>query len=281
MMQKLLHNFIIEEHVKNSLKEDIGFGDITTDFLYNESDDLTAQLNTREDTVVCGIDVFKLVFSILSDEVEVKTFCNDGDYVKAGTKLAELKGPARAILIGERTALNYMQRMSGIATQTRKYQEAIAPYQAFVTDTRKNTPGFRMFEKYSVMVGGAKLHRFNLSDCVMIKDNHIKHAGSITAAVNLVKKNLSHAHKIEVECDTFDQVKEALSSGCDIIMLDNMTIPDMKKCVEFIGNKVIVEASGNVKINTINEIASTGVDVISTSAIVAQAPVIDLGLDIF
>ena len=281
MMQKLLHNFIIEEHVKNSLKEDIGFGDITTDFLYNESDDLTAQLNTREDTVVCGIDVFKLVFSILSDEVKVKTFCNDGDYVKAGTKLAELKGPARAILIGERTALNYMQRMSGIATQTRKYQEAIAPYQTFVTDTRKNTPGFRMFEKYSVMVGGAKLHRFNLSDCVMIKDNHIKHAGSITAAVELVKKNLSHAHKIEVECDTFDQVKEALSSGCDIIMLDNMTIPDMKKCVEFIGNKVIVEASGNVKINTINEIASTGVDVISTSAIVAQAPVIDLGLDIF
>ena len=281
MMQKLLHNFIIEEHVKNSLKEDIGFGDITTDFLYNESDALTAQLNTREDTVVCGIDVFKLVFSILSDKVEVKTFCNDGDYVKAGTKLAELKGPARAILIGERTALNYMQRMSGIATQTRKYQEAIKPYQAFVTDTRKNTPGFRMFEKYSVMVGGAKLHRFNLSDCVMIKDNHIKHAGSITAAVELVKKNLSHAHKIEVECDTFDQVKEALSSGCDIIMLDNMTIPEMKKCVEFIGNKVIVEASGNVKINTINEIASTGVDVISTSAIVAQAPVIDLGLDIF
>lgn len=281
MMQKLLHNFIIEEHVKNSLKEDIGFGDITTDFLYNESDALTAQLNTREDTVVCGIDVFKLVFSILSDKVEVKTFCNDGDYVKAGTKLAELKGPARAILIGERTALNYMQRMSGIATQTRIYQEAIKPYQAFVTDTRKNTPSFRMFEKYSVMVGGAKLHRFNLSDCVMIKDNHIKHAGSITAAVELVKKNLSHAHKIEVECDTFDQVKEALSSGCDIIMLDNMTIPEMKKCVEFIGNKVIVEASGNVKINTINEIASTGVDVISTSAIVAQAPVIDLGLDIF
>lgn len=281
MMQKLLHNFIIEEHVKNSLKEDIGFGDITTDFLYNESDALTAQLNTREDTVVCGIDVFKLVFSILSDKVEVKTFCKDGDYVKAGTKLAELKGPARAILIGERTALNYMQRMSGIATQTRKYQEAIKPYQAFVTDTRKNTPGFRMFEKYSVMVGGAKLHRFNLSDCVMIKDNHIKHAGSIKAAVELVKKNLSHAHKIEVECDTFEQVKEALSSGCDIIMLDNMTIPEMKKCVEFIGNKVIVEASGNVKINTINEIASTGVDVISTSAIVAQAPVIDLGLDIF
>mgnify|MGYP003207751979 CR=1 FL=1 len=281
MIQKLLHNFIIEDHVKNSLKEDIGFGDITTDFLYNESDDLTAQLNTREDTVVCGIDVFKLVFSILSDKVEVKTFCKDGDYVKAGTKLAELKGPARAILIGERTALNYMQRMSGIATQTRKYQEAINPYQAFVTDTRKNTPGFRMFEKYSVMVGGAKLHRFNLSDCVMIKDNHIKHAGSITTAVNLVKKNLSHAHKIEVECDTFEQVQEAINSGCDIIMLDNMTIPEMKKCVEFIGNKVIVEASGNVKINTINEIASTGVDVISTSATVAQAPVIDLGLDIF
>lgn len=280
MSQRLLHSFIVEEHVKNALKEDIGFGDITTDFLYNDSDELTAVLNTREDVVVCGIDVFSKVFSILSDKVKIKFFVKDGDCVKAGTKLAEISGPARAILVGERTALNYMQRLSGIATETRKYQDAIKPYCASVTDTRKNTPCFRMFEKYAVMVGGAKLHRFNLSDCVMIKDNHIKHAGSLTAAVERIKPNLSHAHKIEVECDTFEQVEEALKVGCDIIMLDNMTISDMKKCVKLINKRAIVEASGNVKINTINEIASTGVDVISTSAIVAQARVIDLGLDI-
>lgn len=280
MTQKLLHNFIVEEHIKNALKEDIGFGDITTDFLYSEADEIKAELNTREDTVICGLEIFKQVFSILSDKVSVKTFCKDGDYVSKGYKIAEISGPARAVLTGERTALNYMQRMCGIATQTKKYQDAIKPYSASVTDTRKNTPGFRMFEKYAVMTGGARLHRFNLADCVMIKDNHIKHAGSITNAVNLIKKDLSHAHKIEVECDTIEQVKEALTAGCDIIMLDNMTIPEMKKCVELINKRAIVEASGNVKINTINEIASTGVDVISTSAIVAQAPVIDLGLDI-
>lgn len=280
MNQRLLQDFLIEEHIKNALKEDIGFGDITTDFLYNEEDKITAQLNTRVDAVVCGIDVFKKVFSILSDKVEVKNFYNDGDFVTKGTNIAQIKGPAKAVLTGERTALNYMQRMSGIATLTRQYQEAIKPYNASVTDTRKNTPGFRMFEKYAVMTGGAKLHRFNLCDCVMIKDNHIKHAGSLTNAVEQIKENLSHAHKIEVECDTYNQVQEALSLGCDIIMLDNMTIPEMKKCVELINNRAIVEASGNVKIDTINEIASTGVDVISTSAIVAQAPVLDLGLDI-
>ena len=280
MAQRLLHDFIIEEHIKNSLKEDIGFGDITTDFLYSENDTITAYLNTRCDAVVCGLDVFKKVFDILSKDVQIEFFCKDGDFIKAGTTIAKIEGPARAVLTGERTALNYVQRMSGIATETKRYQDAIAPYNAFVTDTRKNTPGFRMFEKYAVMTGGAKLHRFNLSDCVMIKDNHIKHAGSLTNAVNRIKENLSHTHKIEVECDTYAQVEEALAAGCDIIMLDNMTPHEMKKCVDLINHKAIVEASGNVKIHTINEIASTGVDVISTSAIVAQAPVLDFGLDI-
>ena len=280
MSQQLLHDFIIEEHIKNALKEDIGFGDITTDFLYNDTDTLSAKLNTRVDAVVCGINVFKKVFEILSTDVKVKIYKNDGELASAGSTIAEVTGPARAILTGERTALNYMQRMSGIATETRKYQEAIKPYTASVTDTRKNTPGSRMFAKYSVTIGGARLHRFNLSDCVMIKDNHIQHAGSLTNAVNQIKENISHAHKIEVECDTFEQVIEAVAAGCDIIMLDNMAIPEMKKSVDFINKRAIVEASGNVKINTINEIASTGVDVISTSAIVAQAPVLDLGLDI-
>ena len=280
MTQKLLHDFIIEEHIKDALKEDIGFGDITTDFLYSDDDFITAQLNTRQVCVVCGLNVFKKVFKILSDKVEINEYFKDGDKIEKGQTIAVVKGPARAILTGERTALNYIQRMSGIATETRKYQDAIKPYNASVTDTRKNTPGFRMFEKYAVMTGGARLHRFNLCDCVMIKDNHIKHAGSIANAVSLLKKDLSHAHKIEVECDTIEQVKEALNAGCDIIMLDNMSVENMKKCVEIINKRAIVEASGNVKINTINEIASTGVDVISTSAIVAQAPVIDLGLDI-
>lgn len=280
MNQKLLHDFIVEEHIKNALKEDIGFGDITTDFLYKEEDTITACLNTRVDAVICGLNIFKKVFELLADKVQIEMLYKDGDFAPKGSTIAKITGPARAVLTGERTALNYVQRMSGIATETRKYQEAIKPYKASVTDTRKNTPGFRMFEKYAVMTGGARLHRFNLCDCVMIKDNHIKHAGSITNAVNMIKKELSHAHKIEVECDTFAQVQEAVSAGCDIIMLDNMTIADMKKCVDFINKRAIVEASGNVKINTINEIASTGVDVISTSAIVAQAPVLDLGLDI-
>lgn len=280
MHQRLLHNFLIDEHVKNSLKEDIGFGDITTDFLYSDKDTIKAKLNTREDGIVCGLAVLKSVFNILSNEVNIKTYFEDGDEIKKGDTIAEIEGPARAVLIGERTALNYMQRMSGIATETKKFQDAIKPYKARITDTRKNTPGFRMFEKYAVMIGGARLHRFNLSDCVMVKDNHIKHAGSIKNAVSLIKENNSHAHKIEVECDTYEQVLEALDAQCDIIMLDNMTISEMRKCVETINGKAIVEASGNVKINTVNEIASTGVDVISTSAIVAQAHVLDLGLDI-
>ncbi len=281
MTQKLLYDFWVEEHIKNALKEDIASGDITTDFLYENDSTLKASLNTREDCVVCGINVFKNVFKILSDEVTVDFKVTDGDFVQAGTTLATVEGPAQAILTGERTALNYMQRMCGIATETKKYQDAIKPYNAYVTDTRKNTPCFRMFEKYAVMVGGAKLHRFNLSDCVMIKDNHIKHAGSITKAVELIRKNISHTHKIEVECDTYEQVQEALNTGCDIIMLDNMPTDLMAECVKLINNRAIVEASGNVKINTINKIASTGVDVISTSAIVAKAQVIDLGLDIF
>lgn len=280
MGQQLLHDFIIEDHIKNALKEDIGFGDITTDFLYNEDEIITAKLNTRVDAIVCGLNIFKKVFELLSDKVQIEMLYKDGDFAPKGSTIAKITGSARAVLTGERTALNYVQRMSGIATETRKYQDAIKPYTASVTDTRKNTPCFRMFEKYAVMTGGARLHRFNLSDCVMIKDNHIKHAGSLTAAVKQIKENLSHAHKIEVECDTFEQVEEAVEAGCDIIMLDNMAIPEMKKCVDFINKRAIVEASGNVKIDTINEIASTGVDVISTSAIVAQAPVLDLGLDI-
>ena len=181
--------------------------------------------------------------------------------------------------MGERTALNYTQRMSGIATETNKYQKAVGEYKARIVDTRKTTPGFRAFEKYSVKTGGGSLHRFNLSDCAMIKDNHIKYAGSLTKAVEKLRQHISHAHKIEVECDTVEQVKEAVNCGADIIMLDNMSLDTMRECVKLIDGKAIVEASGNVNLNTVYDIASTGVDIISSSAIVAKAPTLDLGLD--
>ena len=275
----MLNKFFIEEHVKNALNEDIGFGDITTDYLTNEGDILSCSLNTRSDGVFCGRDVFECVFKILSPEIEIKFYFNDGDAIKKGDKIADIKGAARYILMGERTALNYIQRMSGIATETNKYQKAIGEYKAKIVDTRKTTPGFRAFEKYSVKMGGGSLHRFNLSDCAMIKDNHIKYAGTLTKAVEKLKQHISHAHKIEVECDNIEQVKEALDCGVDIIMLDNMTLDEMRACVKLIAGKAVVEASGNVNLSTVHEIASTGVDIISSSAIVAKASTLDLGLD--
>lgn len=275
----MLNNFYIEEHVKNALQEDIGFGDITTDYLTNEEDEMTCFLNTRVDGIFCGKNVFECVFKTLSPKVEIKFYFKDGDVIKKGDRIADIKGPARYVLMGERTALNYVQRMSGIATETNKYQKAIEEYSAKVVDTRKTTPGFRAFEKYSVKCGGGSLHRFNLSDCAMIKDNHIKYAGSLTKAVETLRKHISHAHKIEVECDTIEQVKEAVACGADIIMLDNMSVELMRECVLLINHRAIAEASGNVNLSTIHEIASTGVDIISSSAIVAKAPTLDLGLD--
>ena len=272
----MLNNFFIEDHVKKALQEDIGFGDITTDYLTNEDDIMSCSLNTRVNGILCGKEVFKTVFKILSDKIRIKFYFNDGDEIKKGDKIADIEGPARYILMGERTALNYAQRMSGIATETNKYQKAIGEYKAKIVDTRKTTPCFRAFEKYSVKTGGGALHRFNLSDCAMIKDNHIKYAGSLTKAVEKLKQNISHAHKIEVECDTAEQVKEALACGVDIIMLDNMTLSEMKECVNLINGQAIVEASGNVNLETVRDIASTGVDIISSSAIVAKAPTLDL-----
>ena len=275
----MLNKFFIEEHIKNALNEDIGFGDITTDYLTTESDMMSCTLNTRVDGIFCGKDVFEGVFKILSPKVEIKFYFNDGDEIKKGDKIADLTGPARYILMGERTALNYVQRMSGIATENKKKKKAIGEYKAKIVDTRKTTPGFRAFEKYSVKMGGGSLHRFNLADCAMIKDNHIKFAGSLTKAVNKLKQHISHAHKIEVECDTLEQVKEALACGVDIIMFDNMDLNTMKEGVKLVAGKAVTEASGNVNINTVHDIASTGVDVISSSAIVAKAPTLDLGLD--
>ena len=276
----MLHDFIIEKHVKSALEEDIGFGDITTDFLAEAGDILSGALNTREDGVLCGSQVFEKVFKVLSPAVQIKFYFKDGDSISKGDKIADINGPARFILTGERTALNYIQRLSGIATETKKYQNAIGDYPAKIVDTRKTTPNFRMFEKYAVKTGGGNLHRFNLSDCAMIKDNHIRLAGSITKAVEKLRKNISHAHNIEVECDTLEQVKEALDCKADIIMLDNMSIAQMSQACALINKLAVVEASGNVNLNTVQEIAKTGVDIISSSAIVAKAPTLDLALDI-
>lgn len=279
-MERLLHDFIVEKHIKSALEEDIGFGDITTDFLAEEKDFLSGSLNTREDGILCGAKIFEKVFKILCPDIEIKFYFKDGDFIASGDKIADIKGPARFILTGERTALNYIQRMSGIATETNKYVKAISDYSAQITDTRKTTPNFRIFEKYAVKTGGGALHRFNLSDCAMIKDNHIRLAGSITNAVEKLRKNLSHAHKIEVECDTLEQVQESIDCNADIIMLDNMSLDEMKKACTLINKQAIVEASGNVSLEVVANIAATGVDVISSSAIIAKAPTLDLGLDI-
>lgn len=275
----MLSNIYVEEHVKSALMEDIGFGDVTTESIVEEDKIFNASLVSRCEGIICGLDVFKTVFKLLSDKVKVELLFKDGDKIKKGDVLAKLTGPGKYLLLGERVSLNYIQRMSGIATETYKYQSAIGELPCKIVDTRKTTPNFRAFEKYSVKVGGGALHRFNLSDCAMIKDNHIQVAGSVTNAVKMVKANLSHAHKVELECDTLDQVKEALPLGVDIIMLDNMDLDTMKTAVKLINHKAIVEASGNVRLETVRAIAECGVDIISSSAIVAIAPTLDIALD--
>ena len=275
----MLSSFYVEEHVKKALQEDIGFGDVTTESIISEDRTYRAKLVSKSEGIICGLKVFETVFKVLSKDIEVNLLYKDGEQIKKGDVLGTLKGPAKYILLGERVALNYIQRMSGIATETRKYQDAIGDLPCKIVDTRKTTPCFRAFEKYSVKCGGGALHRFNLSDCAMIKDNHIQVAGSVTNAVKLVKENLSHAHKIELECDTLEQLKEALPLGVDIIMLDNMSLETMKEAVKIIDHKAIVEASGNVNLETVRAIAECGVDIISSSAIVAKAPTLDLGLD--
>lgn len=275
----MLSNIYVEEHVKSALMEDIGFGDVTTESIVGEDKIFNASLVSRCEGIICGLDVFKTVFKLLSDKVEVELLFKDGDKIRKGDVLAKLTGSGKYLLLGERVSLNYIQRMSGIATETHKYQTAIGELPCKIVDTRKTTPNFRAFEKYSVKVGGGALHRFNLSDCAMIKDNHIQVAGSVTNAVKMVKANLSHAHKIELECDTLEQVKEALPLGVDIIMLDNMDLETMKTAVKMIDHKAIVEASGNVRLETVRSIAECGVDIISSSAIVAKAPTLDIALD--
>lgn len=284
MAKFLLNDFMIYDHIVSALKEDVGYGDISTDFICADVDKnqkFEILLRTREEGVLCGCDPFRLVFEILSKgDVRVEFYKEDGDKIAPLEPVAKITGSPRNILTGERLALNYIQRMSGIATFTKKFQDIAEPYGARVVDTRKNTPNFRLFEKYAVKVGGGHLHRFNLCDCVMLKDNHIAlMGGSIEEAVKKVRTNISHAHKIEVECDTKEQVVKCLKAGVDIIMLDNMNIEEIKECTALINKQAIVEVSGNVNLKNLEDIAKTGVDIISSSAIVAKAPTLDLGFD--
>jgi len=279
-MSYLLHDFIIEEHVISALKEDIGFGDISTDYVEADGKNLKAIMNFREEGVLCGINIVRKVFEILDKNLKIELLFKDGDKIAKGQDVATIEGNARAILTGERLALNYVQRMSAIATLTAKYQEVLKPYKANISETRKTTPNFRVFEKYAIKIGGATPHRFSLCDCVMLKDNHIAICGGIAEAVSKVRKHISHTHKIEVETDTLEQVKEAVECGVDIIMFDNMTLDTMKNAIKIIDGRAIVEASGNINMKTLEEIAQIGVDVISTSAITAKAGTLDIGLDI-
>ena len=283
MTKYWLNNFAIDDFIISALKEDMYYGDITTDAICANLPqiDFHVALKTRGDGVLCGKSVFERVFKLLcGDKVKIQFYFEDGDIIKKGDKIATISGDAHSILTGERLALNFVQKMSGIATYTRKFQDLISKYDVKIVDTRKNTPNFRLFEKYSVKVGGNHLHRFNLSDCVMLKDNHIAlYEGSITKAVKEIRKHLSHAHKIEIECDTLEQVKEALENNVDIIMLDNMTCEQMSEACKLINKKAIVEASGCVTFDNVEQIAQTGVDVISTSAIVMKAPTLDLAFD--
>lgn len=284
MAKFLLHDFMIKDYIVSALKEDIGYGDISTDFITADIDKnkkFEILLKTREEGILCGCDPFRLVFEVLAkDDVKIDFYKEDGDKITPNEPVAKITGSPRYILTGERLSLNFIQRMSGIATFTKKFQDIASPYGVKVVDTRKNTPNFRLFEKYAVKVGGGHLHRFNLCDCVMLKDNHIALlGGSIETAVKKVRDNISHAHKIEVECDTKEQVKQCLNAGADIIMLDNMK-PDMiKECVALINKRAIVEISGSVNLNNLEELAKTGADIISTSAIVAKAPTLDLAFD--
>ncbi len=283
MKRYWLDNFLIDDYIISALKEDMNFGDITTDAICSTLDkkNFKVYLTTRNNGILAGKPVFKRVFELLAkDCVDVEFYFDDGDEIKKGDRIAKIEGDARYILTGERLALNFVQKMSGIATHSRKFQEIADKYGVKVVDTRKNTPNFRIFEKYAAKIGTNHLHRFNLSDCVMLKDNHIAlYDNSISKAVKEVRNNISHAHKIEVECDTIKQVQEALDCGVDIIMLDNMSLDEMRESVNLINKKAIVEASGCVNLDNIENIAKTGVDIISTSAIVTKAPTLDLAFD--
>ena len=268
---------IIDKLIIDAIKEDVPQTDITTEFIIEDNCSCSLDLIAKEDGVMAGLLVFDRVFKILG-EVKIELFKHDGDEVIKGECIAKLSGNTKHILTGERTALNYLQRMSGIATLTKTYVDKLAGSGVKILDTRKTTPNMRIFEKYAVRIGGGCNHRYNLSDGVLIKENHISAAGGIKEAVNIIRKNVSFVKKIEVEVESLDQINEALEAGVDIIMLDNMDSKTMIKAVEMINKKALIEASGNITLDNIGEVASCGVDYISVGALTHSFTVLDMSM---
>ncbi len=273
-----LMQFQIDDMIKNALAEDINYIDVTTDYLVDEDKVDTAQYVAKAEGVLCGIDIALRVFTLLDPTAEFEVLIHDGEQVKKGDIIARMTAHTRALLKGERTALNILQHMSGIATATNKCVKLVEGTKASVCDTRKTLPGLRIFQKYAVTVGGGKNHRYNLSDCAMLKDTHLDAYGSITGAVNALREKMGHTVKIEVEVGDLNGLQEALDVGCEIIMLDNMSCEDMAKAVEITAGRAKLEASGNVTEKTIADIAKTGVDIISLGALTHSVQAFDISM---
>ena len=270
----------LQDAIKAFLQEDIGRGDITSEAIFGEQEFGKAKLVARQDLIAAGVgSIAATVFLIQNGRIQTTRAVEDGKAVDAGDSLLESEGPVVDLLKAERTALNLLQRMCGIATLTRQFVEKVHNYDVRITDTRKTTPGLRLFEKYAVRVGGGANHRFNLTDGVLIKDNHIAACGSISNAVTKIREEASHMLRIEVETDTLEQVKQCLECDVDIIMLDNMNLETMENAVNLVNGRVLVEASGGVSLKTVENIAKTGVDIISVGALTHSAKACDIGMD--
>ena len=268
----------LDRIILNALDEDVGTGDITTESTIPEDRVAHGLYKAKESGVLCGIGVAKRVFELIDPTIEFTALKKDGDRIEKGEIIAEVRGKATNVLTGERTGLNLMQRMSGIATRTAEAVKQVEGTKAKICDTRKTTPGLRVIEKYAVKVGGGTNHRFNLADGILIKDNHIVAAGSITAAVKAARANAPHTLKIEVEVETFDELNEALEAGADIIMLDNMSCADMTEAVQIVAGRALTEASGNMGDRNLAEVAACGVDLISIGALTHSVRALDISL---
>lgn len=276
----LLQNFYIDKIITTALEEDIHYVDVATDYLLGDEHTSEAYYVAKDDGILCGISIAKRVFELVGGDFHMEILIEDGSHVKKGDIIAKMNGSTRTLLKGERTALNILQHMSGIATATRRCVDLVAGTNAKITDTRKTLPGLRQLQKYAVTVGGGRNHRYNLSDGAMLKDNHIDAYGGITGAVNALRQKIGHMVKIEVEVRTLDELREALDVNTEIIMLDNMSCEDMKKAVQITNGRALLEASGNVTEANIREIAETGVDIISLGALTHSVKCFDISMKI-
>lgn len=274
------HNPLLQNIVRFALEEDLGSGDLTTDAIIDSEKKGKAFLISKENIVLAGLFIFKKVFLELNREIEFETYYDEGELIPAGKNICLIKGQLLSILKAERTALNLLQRMSGIASLTKKYVEKVEPFGVKILDTRKTAPGLRWIDKYAVRTGGGCNHRFGLFDGILIKDNHIAAGGSIRRAVDLARKGNPNNLKVEVEVETLAEAEEALQAGADILLLDNMTITQMKEVVRMINGRVMLEASGGITLDTIKDVAKTGVNTISIGALTHSAKAADLSLEI-